>query len=269
MRTFASLATMPLGFDRDPVLLVELDVQRSRVPQERRADLYARLGEAAAGVPGVERAATSFLTPVSGLGWNNAFDIPGQPNLSLRQRLAFLNAVTPGWHSVYGTRLIAGREFTTADREGSPEVAIVNQAYVKKFLPAGNALGQVVQQSDGPWGRTAPARDGDRRRRRRRRLPRSARADAAHRLSADRAAAGRQRVSQWRCQRPCRSRFAGAARARVVRGAVGGGSRRLAVVQAAEGPGGCTAGARARARVARRVLRRAWRCCSPASASTA
>ena len=38
MRTFASLATMPLGFDRDSVLLVELDVQRSRVPQERRAE---------------------------------------------------------------------------------------------------------------------------------------------------------------------------------------------------------------------------------------
>ena len=114
MRTFASLATMPLGFDRDPILLVELDVQRSRVPQEQRAGLYARLGEAAARVAGVQRAATSFLTPVSGQGWNNAFDIPSKPNLSLRQRLAYLNAVTPGWHSVYGTRLIAGREFTTA-----------------------------------------------------------------------------------------------------------------------------------------------------------
>ena len=79
MRTFASLATMPLGFDRDSVLLVELDVQRSRVPQERRADLYARLAEAAARVPGVARAATSLLTPVSGMGWNNAFEIPGQP----------------------------------------------------------------------------------------------------------------------------------------------------------------------------------------------
>ncbi len=121
MRTFASLATMPLGFDRDPVLLVELDVQRSRVPQERRADLYARLAEAAARVPGVERAATSFLTPVSGQGWNNAFDIPSQPNLSLRQRLAFLNAVTPGWHSVYGTRLIAGREFTDGRPRGQSE----------------------------------------------------------------------------------------------------------------------------------------------------
>jgi predicted permease len=149
MRTFASLATMPLGFDRDSVLLVELDVQRSRLPQERRAELYARLAEAAARVPGVARAATSLLTPVSGMGWNNAFEIPNQPNLSIRQRLAFLNAVTPGWHSVYGTRLTAGREFTAADRAESPRVAIVNQAYVKKFLHAGNALGQTVQQSDG------------------------------------------------------------------------------------------------------------------------
>jgi putative ABC transport system permease protein len=156
MRTFSSLATMPLGFDRDPVMLVELDVQRSRVPQQQRAGLYARLGEAAARVPGVERAATSFLTPVSGQGWNNAFDIPGKPNLSLRQRLAYLNAVTPGWHSVYGTRVIAGREFTTADREGSPKVAIVNQAYIRKFLPAGNALGQVVQQSEGMGGAPRP-----------------------------------------------------------------------------------------------------------------
>ena len=161
MRTFASLATMPLGFDRDAVLLVELDVQRSQLPQERRADLYARLAEAAARVPGVQRAATSLLTPVSGMGWNNAFEIPWQPNLSIRQRLAFLNAVTPGWHSVYGTRLVAGREFTAADREGSPRVAIVNQPTRRRFLRAVIALGQVVQQSDGR-GRTAAAGDGDR-----------------------------------------------------------------------------------------------------------
>ena len=68
MRTFASLSTMSLGFDRDPVLLVELDVQRSQVPQERRADLYARLAIAAATVPGVQRAGASMLTPVSGMG---------------------------------------------------------------------------------------------------------------------------------------------------------------------------------------------------------
>jgi putative ABC transport system permease protein len=156
VRTFLSLTSMDLGFDRDPILLVKLDAQRSQGGEERRADLYRRLSEAAARVPGVERAATSLLTPVSGQGWNNAFDIPGQPDLNFRERLAFLNAITPGWHSVYGTRLVAGREFTEADRDGAPRVAIVNEAYVKKFLRSGSALGQTVQQSDGFGGGPKP-----------------------------------------------------------------------------------------------------------------
>jgi putative ABC transport system permease protein len=150
MRTFASLSTMPLGFDRDPVLLVELDVQRSQVPQERRADLYARLAGAAAGVAGVERAGASLLTPVSGMGWNDGFMIDGKEDLPIRQRLAFINAITPGWHSVYGTRVLAGREFTESDRAGAPGVAIVNRAFAKKFLRSGSPLGQMVQRSGGP-----------------------------------------------------------------------------------------------------------------------
>jgi putative ABC transport system permease protein len=150
MRTFASLSTMSLGFDRDPVLLVELDVQRSQVPQERRADLYARLATAAAGVAGVQHAAASLLTPMSGMGWNDGFLVDGKADLPIRQRLAFLNAITPGWHSVYGTRLISGREFTESDRAAAPGVAIVNQAFAKKFLRPGSALGQTVRRSGGP-----------------------------------------------------------------------------------------------------------------------
>ncbi len=157
LRTFASLATLDLGFDRDPILLVNVDIQRSRVDEDRRADLYARLADAAAQVPGVERAAASLITPVSGMGWNGAFEVPGQPELGIRQRLAYLNAITPGWHSVYGTRLLAGREFTAADRDGAALVAIVNEAYAGKFLSGGSALGQLVQQTDAPGGGRPPA----------------------------------------------------------------------------------------------------------------
>ena len=121
MRTFASLATMPLGFDRDSVLLVELDVQRSRVPQERRAESVRAACRGGRARSWRGAAATSLLTPVSGMGWNNAFEIPDQPNLSFRQRLAFLNGVTPGWHSVYGTRLTAGREFSPRTARGVRE----------------------------------------------------------------------------------------------------------------------------------------------------
>jgi predicted permease len=156
LRTFAKLATIDLGFDRDPVLLVKLDTQRSQVTDEQRADLYQRLATAAAAVPGVERAAASLLTPVSGQGWNNAFEVAGKPDVPFRETLAWLNAITPGWHKVYGTRLVAGRDFTDADRNGAPLVAIVNEAYAKKFLPPGSALGRVVQRTEGRPGQLPP-----------------------------------------------------------------------------------------------------------------
>jgi predicted permease len=156
VRTFARLATIDLGFDRDPVLLVKLDTQRSQVTDERRADLYKRLADAAAAVPGVERAAASLLTPVSGQGWNNAFEVEGKPAAPFRETLAWLNAITPGWHKVYGTRLVAGRDFTDNDRAGAPLVAIVNEAYVRKFLRPGNALGRFVKRTEGRPGLPPP-----------------------------------------------------------------------------------------------------------------
>ena len=158
LQTFRSLLTKDVGFDRDSVLLVTLDLQRSQADDDpKRAGLYQRLAEAASAVPGVDRAAASLLTPVSGMGWNNAFELPGQPQLSMRDRLSFINAVTPGWLSVYGMQLLAGREFTRADRSGAPPVVIVNEAFVKKFLRPGNALGQTVQPSERPNGQRPPA----------------------------------------------------------------------------------------------------------------
>ena len=159
LRTFQSLVTRHIGFEREGILLVNVEAQRSQVGEDRRAGLYQRLADAASAVPGVERASASLLTPVSGRGWNNAFEIPDQPNLTIRQRLAFMNAVTPGWHSVYGTRLLAGREFTAADDEGAPPVVIVNEAFAKRFLRPGSPLGQMVQQSEGPGGERPPARE--------------------------------------------------------------------------------------------------------------
>ncbi len=104
-------------------------------------------------------------------GWNNAFEIPGQPNLSLRQRLAFLNAITPGWHSVYGTRLVAGREFTDGRPRGR-SAGRDRQPGVRQEVPARRAAPGPGGAAVGWAGRgTAPARAGDRGRRRGRRVP--------------------------------------------------------------------------------------------------
>ena len=48
-----------------------------------------------------------------------------------------LNAVSPGFFSTLGVRIVAGRDFIERDalpvREGGPDVAIVNEAFAKQF----------------------------------------------------------------------------------------------------------------------------------------
>jgi ABC-type antimicrobial peptide transport system permease subunit len=52
---------------------------------------------------------------------------------------------------------MAGREFTAADRDGAPLVAIVNQAFAAKFLRPGSPIGQLIRQREERAGEPPPA----------------------------------------------------------------------------------------------------------------
>jgi hypothetical protein len=61
-----------------------------------------------------------------------------------------VNIVSPGWFETFGVRVIAGRDFTAADRNGSVKVTIVNEAFVRKFMPGQNPIGHRVRQMGFP-----------------------------------------------------------------------------------------------------------------------
>ena len=154
-RTFSTLASRDLGFDREPVLIVGVNAQRSGSPLNQRLELFERVRHAAAGVPGVSYAGVSVVTPVSGSTWNNLIEIVGGPALSERERITNINYVTPDWFATYGTRILAGRDVSDRDRQGSPAVALVNKAFARKFLGGGSPMGRVVRQEGRP-GREQP-----------------------------------------------------------------------------------------------------------------
>jgi putative ABC transport system permease protein len=112
--------------------------------------LFERLREAAATVPGVTAAAASAVTPVSGATWQYRIDLPDGPTLPERERSVHVNVVSGGFFQTFGTRLIAGRDFMTADGAGAPPVVIVNEAYARKFLNGQNPLGKRVHVSGSP-----------------------------------------------------------------------------------------------------------------------
>ena len=55
------------------------------------------------------------------------------------------NATTPGWFETMGMPLLSGRDFNDRDRVGSPPVAVVNEAFARRYLPGQQPIGQTLR----------------------------------------------------------------------------------------------------------------------------
>ncbi len=151
VRTFEKLATLPLGFDIDRVLLVNVNVARTRVGAGDRLPFYHRLANEAGGVPGVAKAAASLITPVGNNGLIEMLRLPGVPpsfevmkNGKMADNASYANFITPRWFATYGTPIKAGRDFDDRDVKDAPPVIIVNETFVRKFLAGRSPVGTTV-----------------------------------------------------------------------------------------------------------------------------
>jgi putative ABC transport system permease protein len=140
VRTLVSLTTQEMGFEASHVLVGNLDLRRTNTTPENRLQMFNRVREELSAVPGVEAAATSFVTPVSGSTWQLEINVPGYAN-NERKGVLF-NGVSPKYFSAMGTPLLAGRDFADTDRRGTPHVAIVNEAFAKKYFNGENPIGK-------------------------------------------------------------------------------------------------------------------------------
>ena len=147
MRTFATLDTLDLGFDRDGALVVNVNAQPLRLDPPARLPLLERIRQAASTTPGVEHAALSVVTPVSGSTWNNLFAFNHLPDLTERERVVNVNHVSPGFFAALRTPLLAGRDFNEGDRAGAPRVAIVNESFARKYFGGENPVGKTFAQA--------------------------------------------------------------------------------------------------------------------------
>ena len=141
VRTFASLATTPLGFDPSRLLIVGVDAGRRHASPLEHAAFAQQLADVAASAPGVSRASLSYLTPMSGRNWTNRVQVGDGPTRSRAEQTTTINAVSPGWFETYDMRLVAGRDVASTDTPGSVAVAVVNEAFVRRFVGSGSPLG--------------------------------------------------------------------------------------------------------------------------------
>jgi putative ABC transport system permease protein len=150
VRSLVRLTNVELGFERRNVLTSFLPVPNDRLPRAEQIDaFYRQLLERVEAVPGVASASISTGIPVEGTMFGRSFQVAGRPLVEapLRPR-ASINMATPGYAATFGLRMERGRALADEDRAGRVPVAVVNQAFVKRYLADVDPLAQrlVVEQ---------------------------------------------------------------------------------------------------------------------------
>ncbi len=142
LRSLHNLKSIQIGFQPENVAVATLNPGANRYSVERAHALFESLIDRAETIPGVRAASAAMVSPLSGQLWMYSVDVPGYVKGPQEVPMTYLNAIGPGFFATIGSQLISGREFTRRDREGAPNVAVVNEQMAKKFWPGRDPIGQ-------------------------------------------------------------------------------------------------------------------------------
>jgi putative ABC transport system permease protein len=133
------------GFTAERLVTFTVPVPRGKFATAGEAEsFYRTLLERTEALPGVESVAISTGMPVRGMQFGTGFTVEGRPGAPEVRGGTGVNMITPEYTRTFGIRTVAGRAFDDRDRTGGTRVAIVNEAFVRRYLPDVDPVGQRV-----------------------------------------------------------------------------------------------------------------------------
>ncbi|MFI5177133.1 MAG: ADOP family duplicated permease [Vicinamibacterales bacterium] len=159
-RSFSEARDLDPGFRRDGVLLGAFD-SSARNPTEAASRTFAvQLLERLRALPGVESAAIATFVPLDIHGMPlRSFTLEGRARDDAAADEALTDTVTPEYFRTMGIPLVAGTDFADLNDTAAAPQAIVNEEFVRRFLPGVQPLGRRLQVKDRTYFITAVVRD--------------------------------------------------------------------------------------------------------------
>lgn len=143
VRSLAVMTTGDWGFRPASVLTMRLTMPQARYSKpEQIRDFDRQVLEKVRALPGVRAAAMGFAVPLEGLAVPMRFEFASNPVSAADRPQSGYHPSTDGYFETLGIALRKGRFFSERDNESAPRVAIVNEAFVKRFLAKEEPLGQ-------------------------------------------------------------------------------------------------------------------------------
>jgi putative ABC transport system permease protein len=147
LKSFVQLTRVDPGFQTDHRLTALTLLPRPKYAEPARAiDFFDRATAGMSREAGVESVALTSVVPMSGGDEIYSIDFEGRPPLPPGQGVsAIYYLVSPNYFQTMGIPLLKGRSFTDQDRDGSPRVAIVNDAFVRLHYSNEDPIGKRIR----------------------------------------------------------------------------------------------------------------------------
>lgn len=144
LRSLLNISRVDLGLRTDQVVTFAISPELNGYEPARSRGLFQRVEEELTAMPGVTGVSASLLPILSSSEAGSNILVEGVERKPGSDDDAQYNKVGPGYFRTLEIPLLAGREFTLADRTGAPRVAVVNEAFANKFGLGQRAVGKRI-----------------------------------------------------------------------------------------------------------------------------
>jgi predicted permease len=148
-KSLYNVARTDLGLDVRNLVTFTISPELNAYTVERTRVLFERLEQELAAQPGVSSVSAALVPALGGSNWGTDVAVQGfksGPDIDSNSRY---NEIGPAYFRTMGIPLIAGREFVPSDTLGAPKVAIVNEAFTRKFNLGRDAVGKRMSSGGG------------------------------------------------------------------------------------------------------------------------
>jgi predicted permease len=143
LEALRNLENQRFGFEQERRIVANIEPRLALYRGDQLTPLYQRLQESLAGLPGIVGVALCTYSPLGGNNWGAGIRVDGHPEPGPRDdNQASWDRVTPGYLGVTGNRILRGRDISEQDTATSRHVAVINEAFARKFFRGEDPMGK-------------------------------------------------------------------------------------------------------------------------------
>ncbi len=142
-RSLQNLQHQELGFETQSRYIAWINPMLSNYKPEEMEPIFRQIDDRLRQIPGVRMVAPALYAPMTGDSWNDGIRIQGRPEPGAKEDTgAGWARVMPGFFEAVGANMVLGRPIEESDTDAGRKIAVINEAFAKRFFKGQNPIGQ-------------------------------------------------------------------------------------------------------------------------------